>query len=68
MLQSTDYVYQIFMPQGGLLQANNNLEPPTLHLVEGFMINPTTIKNTSEKNFYDVIINPLTGIPKADRP
>lgn len=58
---------QIFAPGGRLLTTGMaNPTSPLLHLVLGTMDNQT-VRSQNTANYYDIVINRFTGIPKVDR-
>ena len=68
----TGYACQVFLPRGQLLSTATTL-PPVLRLVSGTDNNGAIIYTAGSRgatlnNYYDVIINPYTGIPKINRP
>lgn len=59
--------YQIFAPGGRLLTTGiTNPTSPLLRLVEGSNDGQQVVKQNSG-NYYDIVINRFTGIPKIDR-
>jgi prepilin-type N-terminal cleavage/methylation domain-containing protein len=58
-----DCVYQIFAPGGLLLTSGTAGQPSLLPLMAGRKDAPQ-----NPDNYYDVIVNPFTGIAKVDRP
>ncbi len=73
-ISSSDCAYQVFLPSGGLLSPVASVNtPPFLRLVTGAM-NGSNITYTGNKsagipsNYYEVTINPYTGMLKVTRP
>lgn len=58
-----DCVYQVFAPGGLLLTSGAASQPSLLPLLEG-----NKDARQHPENYYDVIVNPFTGIAKVDRP
>lgn len=60
--------YQVFAPGGRLITTGIiNPSSPLLRLVEG-SVRDGQIQKQNTKNYYDIVINRFTGIPKIDRP
>jgi len=58
-----DCAYQVFLP-GGNVSVNGvspPVERPALHLVD-------QVRGGEAKNYYKIVVNLLTGTPKAERP
>lgn len=65
---ANDCAYQIFLPTGNLaLSSTVSQPPPVLRLVEG-VSDAGGQHRANAQNYYDVVINLFTGIPKVDRP
>jgi len=61
--------YQIFLPTGGLLLPTGTTPtPPLLHLVNGVSNGSGVTSRGSANEFYEVTINPYTGLTKVYRP
>ncbi|HSI84579.1 MAG TPA: prepilin-type N-terminal cleavage/methylation domain-containing protein [Candidatus Methylacidiphilales bacterium] len=60
---ATDCAYQVYLPDGRL--SVNGISPvpdsPSLHLVE-------KVRGTGSANYYRVVLNLLTGMPRIERP
>lgn len=67
-VNASDCAYQVFLPGGNLAPASVvSQPPPVLRLVEGTSDAGGPHPRNSQ-NYYDVVINLFTGIPKVDRP
>jgi len=61
-LPSSDYAYQVFLPDGSLsVFGISNPQPPLLWVLE-------QTKGTNAQNYYGLSLNTLTGIPIIERP
>jgi len=71
-IEPSSYACQVFLPRGQLLLTPAGL-PPLLRVVSGSNQNGTVVYTSGAKggtlnNYYDVTINPYTGMPKVTRP
>ena len=61
--------YQIFLPSGGLLlPAGTTPTPPLLHLINGISNGTGVTAHGTATDYYEVTINPYTGLTKVYRP